>query len=83
MAAEVGSSYSRTMHYSLAEKPFVVIKALRSEAATQQFQQLNPPRKRRAESITGRTDDSDKAFQWKNNGQHTDDRAKVLRGSFR
>jgi hypothetical protein len=42
-------------------------------------QQLDLPRKRRAESISGTTDE---AFEWKDNSHHADDRAKVLRDSF-
>ncbi len=73
-AAEVGPACSHITGYSLAEKPFFVEKSWCSETATQQ---LNPPRKRRAESISGRTNE----FEWNGNGQHMDGR-KVLRDSF-
>jgi hypothetical protein len=65
MAAKVGAACSQIMLYSLAEKPFFLEKAWCSETATQQ---LNPQRKQRAESITGRMNE----FEWNGNDQHLD-----------
>jgi hypothetical protein len=58
-------------------KPFAVEKAWRSGTAVREGQfELDPPRKRRAESIPNRPVESE------DDSQYTNDRAKVLRDSF-
>jgi hypothetical protein len=95
MAAKVRPTCVQRLVPHFAPKPFAVEKAWSSGTAAQHLrewqleeevakqlvprnprQQLDPPRKRRSESISRRTDE---AFEWKDNSQFTDDRAKVLR----
>jgi hypothetical protein len=92
MAAKVHPTCVQHLVPHFAPKPFAVEKASPQhfrewqleEEATRQLERLSPrqqldPLKRRAESIPRRTYE---VFDWKNNIQYTDDRAKVCLDSF-